>query len=190
MWSVKWCHFHWPWVTSKFLLPPHGNVVETLLDGVYIWKFTDISVCFPRSVCQKYRLYTSDTRARLGSAKASLATTTASLVFALICRQPAIDSPYIPPRRRVVVDFSDACLSRIHCSLRRTYRLSWRVRRSRRPDRRDAVKVVRTLPNSSFSSVLARRAKCMRQPCTLLLVTLPNIHQFKKNHSNSAINLS
>jgi len=94
MWSVKWCHFHWPWVTSKFLLPPHGNVVETLLDDVYIWKFTDISVCFPRSVCQKYRLYTSDTRARLGSAKASLATTTASLVFALICRQPAIDSPY------------------------------------------------------------------------------------------------
>jgi len=32
---------------------------------------------------------------------------------------------------------------------------------------------------SSFSSVLARRTKCMRQPCTLLYVTFSNIHRFK-----------
>ena len=33
--------------------------------------------------------------------------------------------------------------------------------------------------SSSFSSVLARRTKCTRKPCTLLHVTFPNIHRFK-----------
>jgi len=33
--------------------------------------------------------------------------------------------------------------------------------------------------SSSFSSVLARRTQCTRQPCTLLYVTFPNIHRFK-----------
>jgi len=48
----------------------------------------------------------------------------------------------------------------------------------------------RALP-PSFSSVLAKHTMCMHETITFLLVTLPNIHRFKKNSlTDSALNLS